>query len=46
ARPLGPLGALLAGSPGSGLPLLVVTAAVAVTAYLVLALLPLLQAAR
>jgi hypothetical protein len=46
ARPLGPLGDLLAGSPGSGLPLLVVTAAVAVTAYLVLALLPLLQAAR
>lgn len=45
-RPLGPLGELLAGAPGGGLPLLVATAAVAVTAYLVLALLPLLQAAR
>ncbi len=31
---------MLAGSPGGGLPLLVVTAAVAVTCYLALALLP------
>lgn len=45
-RPLGPVGDLLAGSPGSGLPLLVASAAVAVTAYLVLALLPLLRVAR
>ena len=39
-RPLDGLGALLTGSPGGGLPLLVVTAAVAVTCYLTLALLP------
>ena len=45
-RPLGTLGDLLAGQPGSGLPLLVAAAAVAVTAYLVLALLPLVQVAR
>jgi hypothetical protein len=45
-RPLGPLPALLAGSPGLGLPLLVTTAAVAVTGYVVLAVLPLLAAAR
>ncbi len=43
-RPLGPLSDLLASSPGSGLPLLLVTAAVAVTTYLVLALLPLVRA--
>ncbi len=42
-RPTGPLPDLLAGQPGHGVPLLVVTAAVAVTAYLVLALLPLLS---
>ena len=41
--PLGGLGALLAAQPGGGLPLLVATAAVAVTAYLVLALLPTLS---
>ena len=41
-RPLGALPELLAASPGHGLPLLVATAAVAATAYLVLALLPLL----
>jgi hypothetical protein len=45
-RPLGPLPDLLAGAPGLGLPLLVATAAVAVTAYVVLAVLPLLAAAR
>ena len=45
-RPLGPLAPLLAGSPGLGLPLLVTTAAVAVTTYLVLAVLPQLTAAR
>jgi hypothetical protein len=45
-RPLGPLPELLAGAPGTGLPLLVATAAVAVTAYVVLAVLPLLAAAR
>ena len=43
-RPLGPLPDLLAAQPGAGVPLLVATAAVAVTAYLVLALLPLLKA--
>lgn len=42
-RPLGPLPDLLAESPWNGLPLLLATAAVAVTAYLVLALLPTLQ---
>lgn len=42
-RPLGPLPALLAVQPGGGLPLLVATAAVAGTAYLVLALLPVLR---
>jgi hypothetical protein len=42
-RPTGTLPDLLAGSPGSGVPLLLATAAVAVTAYLVLALLPLLR---
>jgi len=45
-RPLGTLRDLLAGQPGSGLPLLVAAAAVAATAYLVLALLPLVQVAR
>jgi hypothetical protein len=35
---------LLAAQPASGVPLLVATAAVAVTAYLVLSLLPLLTA--
>jgi len=45
-RPLGTLGDLLAGQPGAGLPLLAAAAAVAVTAYLVLALLPLVQVAR
>ena len=45
-RPLGPLPSLLGDSPGLGGPLLVTTAAVAVTAYLVLAALPLLTAAR
>jgi len=45
-RPLGPLPDLLAGSPGLGLPLVVTTAAVAVAAYVVLAVLPLLAAAR
>lgn len=39
-RPLGPLPGLLADAPGAGAPLLVATAAVAVTCYLVLALLP------
>ncbi len=42
-RPLGALPELLSSQPGAGVPLLVATAAVAVTAYLVLALLPLLQ---
>ena len=45
-RPLGTLGDLLAAQPLGGLGLLVASAAVAVTAYLVLALLPLLQVAR
>ena len=45
-RPLGNLPDLLGVSPGGGLPLLVVTAAVAVTTYLVLSLLPLLEVAR
>jgi hypothetical protein len=45
-RPLGTLGDLLGAQPGAGLPLLVAAAAVAVTAYLVLALLPLVQVAR
>lgn len=43
-RPVGPLPDLLAAQPGHGVPLLVTSAAVAVTAYLVLALLPLLKA--
>ena len=43
-RPIGPLPDLLAAQPGSGVPLLVAAAAVAGTAYLVLAVLPLLQA--
>lgn len=43
-RPLGPLSDLLAASPAGGLPLLVVTAAVAATTYLLLALLPLVRA--
>lgn len=43
ARPVGALPDLLAAQPGNGVPLLVATAAVAVTAYLVLALLPLLE---
>jgi hypothetical protein len=42
-RPLGPLPDLLSAQPGSGLPLLTATAAVAVTTYLVLALLPTLK---
>jgi hypothetical protein len=45
-RPIGPLPPLLAGSPGLGVPLLATTAAVAVTAYVVLAVLPLLTWAR
>ena len=45
-RPLGGLTALLPQQPGSGVPLLVATGAVAATAYLVLAVLPLLRAAR
>ncbi len=44
AQPLAGLGGLLAAQPGSGVPLLVATAAVAATAYLVLALLPMLTA--
>jgi hypothetical protein len=44
AQPLGGLGGLLAAQPGSGVPLLVATAAVAATTYLVLALLPMLTA--
>ena len=43
ARPIGPLPDLLAASPWNGLPLLLATAAVAATAYLVLALLPTLR---
>lgn len=43
ARPLGPLRDLLVDGPGAGVPLLVATAAVAVTCYLVLALLPVLS---
>ena len=39
-RPLGPLPDLLGGSPWNGVPLLLTTGAVAVTTYLVLALLP------
>ena len=45
-RPLGTLPDLLSGAPGLGLPLLLATAAVAVTAYVVLAVLPLLAAER
>lgn len=45
-RPLGPLTEVLSGAPGVGIPLLVTTAAVAVTAYVVLAVLPLLAAER
>ena len=45
-RPLGALPDLLATQPGAGLPLLALTAVVAVTAYLVLALLPMLRVVR
>ena len=45
-RPLGNLPDLLSVQPGGGLPLLLATAAVAVTAYLVLSLLPMLEVAR
>lgn len=44
ARPVGPLPDLLADQPGAGVPLLLATAAVAATTYLVLAVLPLLSA--
>ena len=44
--PLGPAPALLGRQVALGLPLLLATAAVAATAYLVLAVLPLLRAAR
>ena len=43
-RPLGPVPDLLAGSPLGGLALVVATVAVASTAYLVLAVLPLVRA--
>ena len=43
-RPLGPVQDLLAGSPLGGLALLLATAAVAATGYLVLAVLPLVRA--
>ena len=43
-RPLGPVPDLLAGSPLGGLALLLATAAVAATGYLVLAVLPLVRA--
>ena len=43
-RPLGPVPDLLAGSPLGGLALVVATVAVAATAYLVLAVLPLVRA--
>lgn len=46
ARPLGPLPVLLDASPAAGAPLVLATAAVAASAYLVLALLPLLRTAR
>jgi hypothetical protein len=42
-QPLGSLGDLLAAQPGGGVPLLLATAAVAVTSYLALALLPTLR---
>jgi len=45
-RPLGNLPDLLSAQPGGGLPLLIATAAVAGTAYLVLSLLPMLAVAR
>lgn len=45
-RPVGPLPDLLADQAAAGVPLLVATVAVAATAYLALALLPLLRAAR
>ena len=45
-RPLGALPDLLRAQPGAGVPLLVATAAVAATAYLVLALLPALKVVR
>ena len=45
-RPLGPLPDLLAAGPWAGVPLLLATAALAAGAYLVLALLPGLHAAR
>lgn len=44
--PVAPLTDLLAGSAATGVPLLVVTAAVAVTAYVALAVLPLVRAVR
>lgn len=43
-RPLGPLSDLLSTSPAGGFPLLVVTAAVAATTYIMLALLPMVRA--
>jgi hypothetical protein len=46
AAPIGPLPAVLAASPASGVPLLAATGAVAVTAYVVLAVLPLSAASR
>ena len=45
-RPLGPMTDLLGAQPGAGVPLLVATVAVAVAAYLVLALLPQLKAVQ
>ena len=45
-RPLGPLTGVLDAAPAAGLPLVLATAAVAVSAYLVLALLPLLRTVR
>jgi hypothetical protein len=45
-RPLAPVVELVPASPGAGVPLLLAAAAVAVTAYLALALLPQLRAAR
>ncbi len=45
-RPLGPLPGVLDAAPAAGGPLVLATAAVAVSAYLVLALLPLLRTVR
>lgn len=45
-RPLGPVEQLVPASPGAGVPLLLAATAVAVTAYLTLALLPQLRVAR